>query len=529
MTDTGFRVSVIGGEPATGGLLRGVSTGRIATAVTLVTVGAIMSPFMGQGSLVGGFAAAALMWVATARSGADTLAERLLRRLRWAWRRTRGYDRLRPYDEAAWATLTPREQRQMRVRPDGADSLRWLQSEPDVPGVAWIEPAGQPAYLVAAFEVEGAVRGLGGPQETEQGAIGWGQFLASLGGGESLATRVQTLTRVLPPELAPHHRWLLDNMDPGVPRAVAESYRDVLSLVESTGMVQRHFVAVSWPLTARFYAAAATYGSGPEAWKRVMDDEIRAKRRGLVHARLGAVRPLTARQIAAFILHTQDPARPLDRVVDVDPEALALPARDVWGATITTAPDGRRSFHATALIRSRDVAVTRRGSYWTTPWLTGMSDGAARTISFHIVVVPAVDARHRVDREYEDALTDMRGAEAKGRTLPRAAVAALESAELRMADLAAGTQHHGVEWVMYVTVTASSLTELEQRKRIMQEQAQNDMAIVRLDWLNSLHAAAMGATWPLGRGISAKANRASAMRDWLGRVGQKGGAGDDVD
>jgi hypothetical protein len=527
MSGEEYRVSVIGGEPATGGLVRGVSTKRIGVAVGLITAGAILSPFLGQASLLAGVIVAAVMWFASARSGADTIADRVLRRLRWAWRRARGYDRLTPFDEATWPTLQGRERRHMRVRPDGADSLRWLQSDPDMPGIAWFEPAGQLGYLVASFEVEGSVRGLGGPLETEQGAIGWGQFLASLGGGESLATRVQTLTRVLPPELAPHQQWVLENMDPSVPRVVAESYRDVLAIVQSTGMVQRHFVAVSWPLTSKFYDAAALYGNGPDAWRRLMDDEIRAKRRALGHARLGTVRPLTARQVGAFVLHSQDPSRPLDQVVDVDPEALAVPSHDLWGACVTTGVDGQRYYHATAMIRSADVAVTRRGSYWTTPWLTGLSDGAARTISFHIVVVPAVDARHRVDQEYEDALSDMRSADKRGRTLPRAAVAARESAELRMADLAAGTQHHGVEWVMYVTVTARSVRDLEMRKRVMQEQAQNDMAIARLDWQDSYQAAAMGATWPLGRGIRARANRAGAMRDSLSRVGKRSGDHDD--
>lgn len=527
MKEGEFRVSVIGGEPATGGLMRGVSTKRLGTAVTIVTAGATLSPFLGQGTLLVGFGIAGVMWLATSRSGADTIADRVMRRVRWAWRRGRGYHRLTPFDETAWPTLQGKERRQMRLRPDGADSLRWLQSDPDTPGIAWFEPAGQLGYLVAAYEVEGSVRGLGGPVETEQGAIGWGQFLASLGGGESLATRVQTLTRVLPPELAPHQQWVLENMDPTVPRAVAESYRDVLAIVESTGMVQRHFVAVSWTLTAKFYDAAALYGSGPDAWRRLMEDEIRAKRRALGHARLGVVRPLTARQIAAFVLHSQDPSRPLDQVVDVDPESLAVPTRDMWGACVTTGADGKRYYHATAMIRSADVAVTRRGAYWTTPWLTGLADGAARTISFHMVVVPAVDARHRVDQEYEDALADMRAAEKRGRTLPRAAVAALESAELRMGDLAAGTQHHGIEWVMYVTVTAHSLRDLELRKRVMQEQAQNDMAIARLDWQDSFHSAAMGTTWPLGRGIRARTNRTGAMRESLSRVGKRSGDHDD--
>ena len=96
-----------------------------------------------------------------------------------------------------------------------------------------------------------------------------------------------------------------------------------------------------------------------------------------------------------------------------------------------------------------------------------------------------------------------------------------------MKDLAAGSQNHGIEWLMYVTVTATSARELAHRKRIVEERAQTDMAIARLNWMDSFHSAAMGATWPLGRGIKVRGSGLASTRDALSRIGRGKGDVDD--
>lgn len=522
------RVALIGGAPASDGVFRNMPTSRLMVYMAIIFATMFLSrAFSPLVVLPIGLVAAAMVYLLTAEGGTDTLGSRLTRRLRWFMRNTLGYRRYRPFDQEAFAAARGRQRREYRVRPDGAEGLRWLQAEPNKPGIAWHQPSGQEGYLSVAFEVEGSIRGLGGPEETEAGAEAWGRFLATLGGGEALATRIQTLTRVLPPEMAHHEQWLIDNLDENVPAYLMQSYAEVLRICDLHGMIQRHFIVVAWPLNDKFYDTARMHGKSLEGWRGLMEHEVAAKLRNLSSARLGHVRALTARQVAAFIVHTQDPRRPLDQVADIDPEQLGLRAYDTWGSTVSVANDGRKVYHATALIRSADVAVTQRGSFWVNPWLTGMSDGSARSISFHLNVVPAVDARRRVDREYEDARSAMLSAEEKGRALPRDARAAYESAQIRSLDLAAGMQNHGVEWIGYITVTAHSKNELELRKRIVLEQAQNDMAIARLDWLDSYHSAALGATWPLGRGIKARRRGDAKAREAFARVGKRKGRDND--
>uniref|UniRef100_UPI0037038B64 hypothetical protein n=1 Tax=Vibrio cidicii TaxID=1763883 RepID=UPI0037038B64 len=79
----------------------------------------------------------------------------------------------------------------------------------------------------------------------------------------------------------------------------------------------------------------------------------------------------------------------------------------------------------------------------------------------------------------------------------------LSAAQRRRRDLAAGSHHHGVSWVGYVTITAPTREDLAQASRRLADVCGTGLGIERLDWMDSYQAAASGTTWPIGRGLRA--------------------------
>ena len=74
-------------------------------------------------------------------------------------------------------------------------------------------------------------------------------------------------------------------------------------------------------------------------------------------------------------------------------------------------------------------------------------------------------------------------------------------AQRRSADLAAGSQHHGVDWIGFVTISAPTRDDLGQASRQLEEACATGLGIERLDWQDSFQSAASGTTWPIGRGL----------------------------
>ncbi len=83
-------------------------------------------------------------------------------------------------------------------------------------------------------------------------ADGWGGFLAGRARpASSLVGGVQTLTRVLPPDTARQQAWAAGEPRPGMRRWRSSSPMRRSSQRDECGaMVQRHFIVVTWPLTA---------------------------------------------------------------------------------------------------------------------------------------------------------------------------------------------------------------------------------------------------------------------------------------
>lgn len=551
-------IRYLGGEAGHRSFFGGTSsTGRtIGLAVSIV--GGIIGMALTSSLVVLLIAAggAGVTMLVTARTHRGTIIQRRAKRSRWRSRQRLGTDVFTPYDDEEWGRLqqlatlgTKTEQAavsralaQMRANPDGADGMGWLQYAANLPGIAWHAPIGQQPYLSVAFSVSGQLRGMETAQSLVRASAGWGRFLARRAAPSSLISDIQPLTRVLPPDSARQQLWVTNRLEtetPGEPWTAAQresfdaqtrSYDQVIRRASADAMVQRHYVVVSWPLTQRFTDAAAKFGQGRDAWRALMGDEIRATVRGLTEAREGDVVALTAKQTAALILHQQNPSMPIDLVRQVEPTQFGLPSHDEFSAHVVESFDptfGRPGepddnapavtwWHRTAAIHGENLAVAGRSPLWALDLLIGRELTFVRTVSFHLHLIPAGQAKAAARA---DVVRDMAGVVAdkeKGRLVSDDSTTRMSAAQRRAADLSAGSHHHGVSWVGYVTISAGSRDELAQASRQLEEACSTGLGIDHLDWQDSFQAAASGSTWPIGRGL--RADSASFATRFLGRL-----------
>jgi hypothetical protein len=532
MTDTRTRATVryLGGETGHRSFFGGThSRTRIALIGLFIAVGMVLTPLIGWPGLVIGIVGCGVTFLVTARTHRGSIAERRARRSRWSNRVRRGIDAFEPFDVASWdqaeqalhdAHSSPRRGRRQRVweaqraltairsNPDGSDGMGWLQHGRGEPGIAWHAPTGETAYLSVTFVVTGQLRGIESTSVMSRAADGWGAFLASRAAASSLVNAVQTMTRVLPADTAMQEFWVASSLDATVPEDAIRSYEEVLRLTGEDAMVQRHFITVSWPLTLAFRDAAAKYGDERDGWRGLMVDEIASTMRGLYEARLGTVEFLTARQTAAVILHQQNPSRPIDFVADIDPARLGIRSHDEFSAHFVDGIDPISGstvewWHRTAAIRAEALATAPRTQLWLLDLLIGRDLGFIRSVSFHIRLIPANDAKAAARQDLvRDAAESLSRHEA-GRFDTDDTDVAMTAAHRRQQDLTAGSHHHGAAWVGYVTISARTRDELARSSRQLEETCATSLGIDRLEWMDSYQSAASGTTWPIGRGISA--------------------------
>ncbi|MCK6210563.1 hypothetical protein KZX45_08405 [Georgenia sp. EYE_87] len=515
------RTSVLGGESGRRSWLGGsVPTWRLVSAGAAVLVAMVLTMTMAEAGFVTGVVVVAATWAATAATARGSVVSRYVTRRRWLERNRTGTVAFRPFDQGEWDALAAQARaRDGKVRadaarqaaayrevPDGAEGMGWLERRPRRPGIAWHAPTGENAYLSVVFEVSGQIRGLESDRATGEAAARWGRFLATLGSEESVARVVQSLTRVLPPDSARHEAWLLENLDPAAPRELAQSYDDLIRRSDASSMVQRHYIAVRWPLSAAFHAAAARFGEGRDGWRAFMTTEIASIARGLRQARHVQVRALSAAQVAAVMLHMQDPSRPIDQVADVDPDRFGLPSRDEYSAHVVTATDSATGeeaqwWHRTARISADALATVPRTSMWLTPMLSGGPDGTLLTLSFQTWIIPARQARGAARSDLTRDAADRVARNQDGRLLDEENELRLSAAQRRAADLRPGQHNAGVEWAGYLTISARTREELGRAARHAAAIAERDLGIERLEWLDTYQAAASGCTWPIVRGI----------------------------
>jgi hypothetical protein len=236
-----------------------------------------------------------------------------------------------------------------------------------------------------------------------------------------------------------------------------------------------------------------------------MVQEITTAKRGLIEARLGEVEVLTARQVAAVILHQQNPSRPIDYVADTHPTHIGLPSHDEFSAHIVDDSDPVTGlpvqwWHRTAAIRGDALATGPRSQLWMLDLLIGTDLEFVRSISFHLHLVPAAEAKNAARRDLtRDTAATIADVEA-GRLTNDETDTNMTAARRRTADLSAGSHHHGATWVGYVTISERGRSGLMRASRRLEDTCHTGLGIERVEWLDSYQAAASGTTWPLARG-----------------------------
>jgi hypothetical protein len=513
----------IGGESGHRSFFGGtVSKTRIVGLLGAFLAMLVLTPILGIWGLALGLGVGLVVFFLTQRTHRGSILDRRTRRARWRARVKTGTDAFEPFDVAEWdqreraAAQAPgrtekweaaRQLTIMRSHPDGADGMGWLQCGHNEPGIAWHAPLGEQPYLSVTFTATGQVSGSESSAKLRRAAEAFGLFLASRATPMNLVSDVQMTTRVLPADSAMQEFWVLSSLDSDAPAEAVRSYENVLRLNSEDAMVQRHFFTVSWPITTAFHDAAAKYGEGRDGWRGLMRQEIASTLRGLTEARVGHVDVLTARRLAAVMLHQQNPSRPIDLVKGVDPARLGVASHDEFSAQIVEDVDPIMGtpvqwWHRTAAIRSENMAMGARGQLWALDLLTGSDIRFIRTLSFHLHLVPKGEAKAAtakdVTRDRADRLDDAQ----KGRVENDETGANLSAARRRALDLAHGSPHHGGAWVGYVTISERGRDALMRASRALEETCATGLGIERLEWLDSYQAAASGTTWPIGRGLT---------------------------
>lgn len=521
-------VYVLGGEGSHRGFWGEKAKGRGWGVVLIIVVAFVFVPAFGWPPIVLGVIAAGVLVLITSATHNGSILERRARRKRHRESvKTYGGDYL-PYDAQRVTMLTTaltqtaktkdkkeraariewaRELGAMRANPDGADGMGWLQSARGVPGIAWHGPVGEDPYLSVAFAVSGQLRGMESPDSTIRKTEGFGALLAGRAAPGSLLRFVQPVTRILPADTALQEWWVMNNIDDTAPDWAKKSYEEVLLASSAGAMVQRHYVVASWPLNARFAEKARKFGKGRDGWRRLMGTEISSAQRGLLDAYFGTAEPLTARGTAAVIRHMQNPSRPLDLVRDLEPTQLGERARGgEFSAHVVEGVDPETGvpvewWHRTAAIRAENLSVAQRTPLWLLPLLVSSKLDVIRTVTFHIELIPASEARHAARKDLVADLATEVAETADGRVPLDEGSVRVDASRRRRNDLAEGGGHHGTNWVGYVTITSDSREQLTMDSRELEELCDTDAGIHRLQWLDSYQSAASGLTWPIGRGI----------------------------
>jgi len=508
---------VLGGEGGRRGFFGG-SHGRTRTAglIAVAAAGAVATIVLQAAGLMLTVAAVAVVYLATVRTHRGSPLARWQARRRWTERRRTGTDCFAPV--ATRPAEFPaggrgRRQRAAAVRaynayrdwPDGAEGMHWLARGRGEPGIAWHTPTGEDAYLSVAFAVEGQIRGIESDTFLDTAMTAWGELLARYGSPSLLPNRVQSLTRVVPVDSAYHEAWVWEHLDDAsAPPALVASYDEVVRLVARSGLMQRHYMVVRWPLTPTFLAAASRRGPAQAGWRTLMRAEIDAVRSHLASAKLGHVAPVSAAQLTAVLRHMQQPSWPIDQAADVDVDAPWLPSRDELSATVVTSPgpggELEQWWHRTALLPIEAVETGPRTSLWLAPLLSALPHPIVRTLSLQTEIVPAADARQGARTDVTTDLADLAAQRDKGVLTSEELAAGLSAARSRLEDLRPGSGQHGAGWAGHLTISARSRDALVDATAKVTEAAGN-AGIAALSWLDTQQSAAAACTWPIARGM----------------------------
>ena len=537
-----MQTRVLGGEGGRRGFFGGTYGRSRVIGLSVVGIAGSFATILLQGpGLAATVVAVAVVYAVTIRTRRGTPWARWRAGRRWRERQRLGTTTFIPVQqrpEAVDPTRVRRRERKAVTKqwrtyrdwPDGAEGMHWLQKEVGKPGIAWHAPTGEDAYLSVCFAVEGQVRGIESDRYLDEAARLWGQALARLGSGSSLANRAQSITRVLPVDTARHEAWVWQHLDEdNASSELITSYDEVVQLLSTSGLMQRHYVVIRWPLTPAFTAAAARRGPAQQGWRALMATEIDSMTTLLRRAKLG-VRPedvsaLSATGLAAVLRHMQNPSWPIDQGADLDVDAPWMASVDELSATKTTSPgpDGttQQWWHRTALLPVEAFETGPRTSLWTAPLLSQLTYPIVRTLSLQDEVVPATAARPAAKTDVTTDLADIEAQKEKGVLTDAETEERLAAARARLVDLRPGSGHHGAGWAGHLTISAQTREDLVEATSRITEAAGN-AGIEYLEWLDGVQAGAAASTWPLARGMAAVNRGAtSVLREVFAGSGSK--------
>jgi hypothetical protein len=246
-----------------------------------------------------------------------------------------------------------------------------------------------------------------------------------------------------------------------------------------------------------------------------MDEEIASTARGLAEAKMGRVETLTARQTAAVILHQQNPSRPIDYVTDANPASVGIASHDEFSAHVVDGFDpvsgeAVQWWHRTAAIHAESLATAPRTQLWLLDLLIGKDIQFIRTVSFHMHLIPAGEAKNAARQDLVRDTAEALSKQEAGQIDTDDTEVHISAARRRRQDLVAGSRHHGAAWIGYVTISVRDRDQLARASRQLEETCSTGLGIERLDWLDSYQSAASGTTWPIGRGLRATRSALSA-------------------
>lgn len=523
------RKSIIGGESSHRGFLSGNQSGTRTVALLMaVAVGCLLMLFFYiTGLLVGLVIVAATFFLTHENADGEPPWTRYADRVRMRGRRATGVDDFIPRSamsteekEVDLAALPRKERRQaarelaaFRDTPDGVEGMEWMRKEPGKTAVLLHAPTSEDPYLSVAFSVDGPLQGLHGDQFISQAQRKFGELLAGWGARSKVVSGVQTITRVLPADSSEHEAWMSERIDPKVPGVLIDSYQELLDDLGASSFNQRHYAVIRFDINSTFTFNASRRGEGRDGWLVFVDEQVDSIVRRLQEAMFHDPKPLTARQLAAVLRHLQHPDWPLDRVRDADPDDCWFPSHDEWSWTEVVGRypdpyepevlhDATSWYHRTAYLPPSAVTMGEVDGLWLSPLLIQMSDQVVRTLSLHIRLIPARDARMlaRSDRTADAA--EIARQERKGMILDDETETALSASTRRHLDLSSGAGHHGASWGGFLTISARSPEDLQDAS-IKIEEAAHDAGIDRLKWEDTMQAAASACTWPVSRGLAA--------------------------
>lgn len=460
------------------------------------------------GVLIGGGLGVAV-YVASLASGGDQSAlHNWEAKLRWRRQTRMGFDTFIPVAQRPVncqpGTL---EWNAYRDWPDGIDEWEWLGDRADGPGISYHAAPEGVLYFAVTFRVDGALVGLAGDNELETAQTAFGHLMEGWASRQKLVTALQITTRMLPSRTELHQAWMMRQLDPATPRELVADYAELLRTMASGRLVQRHYVTIRWDKTDRFDAEAVEHAKGRAGWEALLLAQVDSARQRLVDAGYNRVEVQTAPQLAAAIRHLQNPSFHPDQTADLTATGMYRASQE-QETSVTT--DGAW-VHRTAQFAVDGIETAERDGLWLHPLLGGLESQVYRTVSIHIVLVPAADAKAAAKRDAVRDRAEIHAAQEKGSAASDETEVSLTAAQRRKRNLRPGTGHHGATWAGFVTITVPAGSSVPLAASAVEEAA-DACGINRLAWCDKWQAAAQCRTWPMARALPpAPITRSSKM------------------